>query len=100
MQGFIEEYDCDSRKATAVKYWKPQDDIILLPDESNIRNQYTAKGSQHTANVNTMAMDILRTFRSILIRCSPALSDCRVPSNFWDLSFRRMPGKIKCDNQN
>ena len=56
-------------------------------------------GSQHTANTNTIAMHIFRTFLSLFKRCSLTFTDCK-PINLLCFIFKaviryRMPIKTK-----
>ena len=62
MQGFIAQFARAIKRATDKKYWKPQDRMFDAKKESN---PPIAKGSQHTANPNTIAMAIFNTFRSL-----------------------------------
>ena len=56
-------------------------------------------GTQHTANINTIAMHIFRTFLSLFKRCSLTFTDCK-PIILLCFIFKaviryRMPIKIK-----
>ena len=83
MQGFKAQFMRITKKAKKEKYSKPQDH---MSDTETTRSQRIAMGSQHTANPNTIAMDIFNTFLSLCWRCCPALADCS-PGIFCDLSF-------------
>ena len=83
MQGFKAQFVRAIKKATVVKYSKPQDHTSDVKTE---KNQLIPKGSQHTANPNTIAMDIFNTFRSLFRRCGSALTEGS-PGILCDLSF-------------
>ena len=87
MQGFMAQFARAIKMATGNKYRKLHDCVshalkILI-------NPPIARGSQQTANPNTIAMAIFNTFRSLCCRCSPALTDCS-PGLLCDLSLKKI----------
>ena len=93
MQGFIAQFERARRMEINLKYWKPQDDIMVLSGGKKSKKPPTFKGRKQIANANTIAMDILSTFRSLFARCSLALTDCS-PGIVWDFSLKEWIYKV------
>ena len=89
MQGFIAQYDTARTNATSLKMLYPQEDIRALSAKEKYPISLEVKGSQHIANVNTIAIDSLSTFRSRLSLFFLELCNCS-PGVFCDFSFKKM----------
>ena len=89
IQGLIAQYDTARKNAASVKIVYPQEDIRALSAKKRYPIWLEVKGSQHIANANTIAIDILSTFRSRLSLLFLELSDCS-PGVFRDFSFKKM----------
>ena len=75
IQGFTAQYDRARITVICAEYWKAQDDIMTLSDVNKNTRKRILNGNQHTAETNTMAMDIFKTFLSLFKRCFLAFTE-------------------------
>ena len=89
MQGLIAQFARDMNWAKNKKRVIPQENLVFFPRAKQFSNVKILKGSQHTANPNTIAIAIFNTFCSLFMRCCPPVTDCS-PGLVCDLSFKTM----------